>query len=108
MTGSKPKVFRLIISGPLHQILQFSTNNMMLPDSLDFVLFFTINFQWWSFIVQSIALVASKEVDVKNIVKSLQRLSRAGSQVQMVSRLANALQHGERPNVAILKLPWAL
>ena len=80
----------------------------MLPYSLNFVVLFTIDFQWWSFIVQSIALVASKEVDVKNVVKSLQCLSLAGSQVQMVSRLANALLYGEMSNVAILKLLWAL
>ena len=80
----------------------------MLPYSLNFVLFFTINFDGWCFVVQSIALVLSQEVDVKNIVKSLQCLSLAGSQVQMVSHLSNALQHGEWSNVAILKLPWAL
>ena len=45
---------------------------------------------------------------MKNVVESLQCLLLAGSQVQMVSRLANALQHGERSDVAILKLPWAL
>ena len=67
----------------------------MLLYSLNFIVLFTINFQWWSFIVQSIALVASKEVDVKNVMKSSQCLSLAGCQVQMVNRLANALQHGE-------------
>ena len=70
MRGGKPKVFRLIISDPLHQILYFSANNMMLPYSLDFVLFFTINFDEWCFIVQSIALVASEKTNVENIVKS--------------------------------------
>ena len=80
----------------------------MLPYSLDFVVLFTIDFQWWSFIVQSVALVVSKEVDVKNIVKSSQCLLLAGSQIQTVGRLANAFQHGERSNVAILKLRWAL
>ena len=46
-------------------------NDMMLLDCLDFVAFFTVNFQWWCFVIQSIGLVASKEVDVKNIVKSV-------------------------------------
>ena len=75
---------------------------MILPDCLDFVVFFTINFQRWSFIVQSIALVASKEVDMKNIVKSAKRLAFACSQVQVVSRLAYALQDGEGFNIAVL------
>ena len=80
----------------------------MLPDSLNFVVLFTIDFQWWSFVVQSIDLVALKEVDVKSILKSLQHLALAGSQVQTVSHLANVLQHSEWSNIAILKLPWAL
>ena len=80
----------------------------MLPYSLNFVVLFAIDFQWWSFIVQSVALVALEEVDMKNVMKSLQCLSLASSQVQTVSRLSNALQHGEGSNVAILKLPWAL
>ena len=63
----------------------------MLPYSLDFIVYFTIDFQWWSFIVQSIALVASKEVDVKNVMKSSQHLAFAGCLVQTVSRLANVL-----------------
>ena len=83
-------------------------NDMMLPYSLDFVVFFTVDFQWWCFVIQSIAPVASKEVDLKNIMKSSQCLALAGCQVQMVSRLANALQHGEGSNVAVLQLPWAL
>ena len=80
----------------------------MLPYSLNFVLFFTIDFDGWCFVIQSIASVSSKEVDVKNVMKSLQCLSLTGSQVQMVGRLSNALQNGERSNVAILKLPLAL
>ena len=80
----------------------------MLPYSLDFVVLFTINFQWRCFVIQSFASVASKEVDVKNAVKSLQRLALAGCQVQPESHLANALQHGEGSNVAILKLLCAL
>ena len=80
----------------------------MLLYSLDFTVFFTIDFQWWSFIIQSVALVASKEVDMKNVVKSSQHMALSGCQVQMVSRLSNMLQHGEGSNVAILKLPWAL
>ena len=80
----------------------------MFPDSLDFILLFTIDFDGWCFIIQSVALVALKEVDVKNVVKSSQRLELAGCQVQVVNRLANALQHGEGSDVAILKLPWAL
>ena len=81
---------------------------MVIPDSLDFVVFFTIDFQRWCFIIQFITPVASKEVDVKNVMKSSQRLALAGCQVQTVSRLANVLQHGEVSNVVILKLPWAL
>ena len=42
----------------------------MLPDWLDFVVFFTIDFQWWCFVVQSIGPVVSEEVDVKNVMKS--------------------------------------
>ena len=80
----------------------------MLPDCLDFVVFFTVNFQWWCFVVQSIGPVALKEVDLKNVVKSSQCLLLAGSQVQTLSHLTNALQHGEWSNVAILKLLWAL
>ena len=80
----------------------------MFPDSLDFIVFFTVDFQWWCFVIQSIGPVVSKEVDVKNIMKSLQCLSLAGSWVQTVSCLANMLQHGERSDIAILKLPWAL
>ena len=80
----------------------------MFPDSLDFILFFTINFDGWCFIIQSVALVVLKEVDMKNIVKSLQCLALAGYQVQMVSRLTNVLQNGEGSDVAILELPWAL
>ena len=79
MTGGKPKVFGLIIADPLHQILQFPTNDRMLLYSLNFVVLFTIDFQWWSFIVQSVASVASKEVDVKSIVKSSQCLLAARS-----------------------------
>ena len=96
------------MADPLHQILHFSSNDMMLPYSLNFVVLFTINFQWWSFIVQSFTLVASKEVDVKNVVKSSQCLSLAGSQVQTVSCLANVLLYSEMSDVAILKLLWAL
>ena len=81
---------------------------MVLADCLDFIVFFTIDFWWWCFVIQSIGLVALKEVDVKNVVKSSQFLSLAGCQVQMVSHLTNAFQHGEGSNVAILKLPWAL
>ena len=80
----------------------------MPSDSLDFAVLFTIDFQWWNFIVQSVALVASEEVDVKNNMKSSQCLSLAGSQVQTIGRLANALQHGKWANIAILKLLWAL
>ena len=58
--------------------------------------------------MQSVASVASKEVDVNNVVKSLQCFLLAASQVQMVSHLANVLQHDEWSYVAILKLPWAL
>ena len=83
-------------------------NDTMLPDSLDSILFFTIDFNWWCFVIQSIGPVALKEVDMKNVVKSWQSLSLAGSQVQTVSRLANALQHGEGSNTAIPKLLWAL
>ena len=54
------------------------------------------------------ALVAPEEVNVKNVMKSSQCLLLAGSQVQTVSRLSNAIQHGERSDIAILKLPWAL
>ena len=108
MSGSKPKILGLIVVDPLHQILDFSSDDMMLLYSLSFVVLFIIDFQWWSFIVESLALVASKEADVKNVMKSSQCLSLAGSQVQTVSRLSNALQHGEWSDVAILKLPWAL
>ena len=80
----------------------------MFPDSLDFILFFTINLYGWCFVIQSVALVVSKEVDVKNVMKSSQRLALAGCQVKMVSHLTNALQHGEGSNEATLKLPWAL
>ena len=106
--GVKPQVLGLIIAHPLRQILHFSSDDMMLLYSLNFVLLFTIDFQWWSCLVQSVAMVASEEVDMKNVMKSLQCLLLAGSQVQMVSRLSNALQHSEGSNVAILKLPWAL
>ena len=44
LTGGKPKVLRLIISDPFDQVLRFPTNNMVLPDSLDFVVLFTIDF----------------------------------------------------------------
>ena len=94
MSGGKPEVLGFIVASPLHQILHFTMNNTVLPDSLDFILFFTIDCNGWSFVVQSVALVAPEEVDVKNIVKSSQCLSLAGSQVQMVSHLSNALQHG--------------
>ena len=83
-------------------------NDTVLPDCLDFVVFFTIDFQRWCFVIQCITPVASKEVDMKNVVKSSQRLALAGCQIQIVSRLANVLQHGEGSNVVILKLPWAL
>ena len=43
---------------------------MMFPDSLDFILLFTIDFDGWCFVIQSVALVMSQEVEVKNIVKS--------------------------------------
>ena len=46
-------------------------DGLVLPDSLDFVLFFTMDFNGWSFIVLSIALVAPEEVDVKNVMKSV-------------------------------------
>ena len=108
MGGSKPLVLGLIIANPLHQILYFPTNGTVLLDCLDFIVLFTIDFQWWCFVIQSIAPVAPKEVDVKNVVKSSQCSVLAGCQVQMVSHLTNALQHGEGSNVAILKLPWAL
>ena len=42
----------------------------MFPDSLNFILLFTIDCDGWHFVIQSVALVVSKEVDVKNIVKS--------------------------------------
>ena len=45
-------------------------NNTMVPDSLDFMLFFNIDFDGWCFVIQSVALVALKEVDMKNVVKS--------------------------------------
>ena len=80
----------------------------MLPDCLDFVVFLAVNFQRWCFVVQSIGLVASEEVGMKNVMKSAQRLASACCQVQAVSRLADALQNGEGSNVAILKLSWAL
>ena len=40
-------------------------NNMILADCLDFVVFFTVDFQWWCFVIQFIGLAVSKEVDVK-------------------------------------------
>ena len=83
-------------------------NNTVPLDRLDFLVFFTINFQRWYFVMQSIAPVASKEVDVKNVVKSSQHLTLAGCQVQTVSCLTNALQHSKGSDAAILKLPWAL
>ena len=70
LAGGKPEVLRFIITGPLHQILYFPANDTMLPDCLDFIVFFTVNLQRWCFVVQSIGKVASKEVDVKNIAKS--------------------------------------
>ena len=45
-------------------------NDMVLPDSLDFVLFFSVDFDGWNFIVESIASVAPEEFDVKNVMKS--------------------------------------
>ena len=71
LTGGKPLVFQLIICDPLHQILRFSMNDAMVSDCLDFVVFFTINFDGWCFVVQSIASGVSEEVDVKNVMKSL-------------------------------------
>ena len=44
LAGGKPKVFRLIISDPFDQALHFLTNNTVLLDSLDFIVFFTIDF----------------------------------------------------------------
>ena len=70
LAGGKPEVLQLVITGPLHKILYFSTNDPMLPDCLDFVVFFTIDFQWWCFVEKFIGPVASKEIDMKNIVKS--------------------------------------
>ena len=70
MTGGKPKVLGLIIPDPFDQVLLFSTNDMVLPDSLDFIVFFTINFQWWCFVIHSVALVAPQQTDVKNVVKT--------------------------------------
>ena len=70
MAGSKPEILGFVITSPLHQVLRFSTNDMMLPDCLDFVVFFTANFEWWCFVVQYIGLVESEEVSVKNVVKS--------------------------------------
>ena len=47
-------------------------NDPMLPDSFNFVLFFTINFNWWCFVVKSIGPVVTKKMtDVKNVMKSL-------------------------------------
>ena len=51
LAGGKPEVLRLVITGPLHQVLHFCANDTVLPDSLDFVLFFTIDFDGWSFVV---------------------------------------------------------
>ena len=70
LAGGKPDILRVVITGPLHQVLHFSANNTMLPDCLDFVVFLAVNFQRWCFVVQSIGLVASEEVGMKNIVKS--------------------------------------
>ena len=58
LAGGKPEVFQLIITGPLHEILYFPANDMMLLDCLDFIVFFTIDFQKWCFVVQCIGLVA--------------------------------------------------
>ena len=70
MSGGKPQVFKLIVSNPFHQILQIPTNNPMLPDGLDLGLLFTVYFNWWCFVVESIGPVALKKTDVRNIMKS--------------------------------------
>ena len=59
MAGGKPEVLGFVITGPLHQVLHFSMDDMMLPDCLDFIVFFSIDFDGWSFVVQSIGPVAS-------------------------------------------------
>ena len=43
LAGSKPEILGFIITGPLHQVLRFSTDDTVLPDGLDFVVFFAIN-----------------------------------------------------------------
>ena len=60
--SSYPVHFTKYCSSPRH--------DTVLPDSLDFVHFFTIDFDGWSFIVESVASVAPEEVDVKNVMKS--------------------------------------
>ena len=44
LSGGKPWVLRLTISDPLHQVLHFPTNDTVLPDNLDFIVFFAVNF----------------------------------------------------------------
>ena len=51
LAGGKPEVLGFVIAGPFYQVLQFSTHDTVLPDGLDFVVFFAINFQWWCFVV---------------------------------------------------------
>ena len=51
MAGGEPEILGFVIAGPLHQVLRFSANDMVLPDSLDFVLFFTVDFDGWGFVV---------------------------------------------------------
>ena len=44
MAGGKIEILGFVITGPLHQVLRFSANDTMLPDCLDFVVFFAIDF----------------------------------------------------------------
>ena len=51
LAGGEPEVLGVIVAGPLHQVLRFSTDDTVLPDGLDFVVFFAIDFQWRCFVL---------------------------------------------------------
>ena len=59
LTGGKPQVLQLIIPDPFHQVLHLPMNEPMLLYSVNFILFFAINFHWWRFVVESVGPVVS-------------------------------------------------
>ena len=82
---------------------------MVLQDNVNLVLFMFIDCHWWGVGSHPIVLIGLQQVDVKDVMNALQRLSiLPAREVQTVGSLPYMLGYLEWSNEPVVQLPGAL